>query len=170
VRPQARPAHQRESGSSSLQHVEHTPQRLRINAAADADTILAGKINLDGLRDSRWLRGDGILSRCNQHRDQLRSRRHGRPTRVVAIALAPIEYLVRVHVILPTTIETDEPGANDAATISRFSASGHERLRGRPVAVVPITDFVDTSCPHNTKNHITFGEMKRFRKAALGGG
>src|SRR5438034_7102231 len=24
-------------------------------AAADADTILAGKINLDGLRDSRWL-------------------------------------------------------------------------------------------------------------------
>src|SRR5947208_15643320 len=68
------------------------------------------------------------------------------------------------------TIETDEPGANDAATISRFSASGHERLRGRPVAVVPITDFVDTSCPHNTKNHITLGEMKRFRKAALGGG
>src|SRR5437762_2708447 len=28
-----------------------------------------------------------------QHRDQLRSRRHGRPTRVVAIALPPIEYL-----------------------------------------------------------------------------
>src|ERR1019366_1873544 len=43
--------------------------------------------------------------------------------------------------------ETDEPGANDAATISRFSASGHERLRGRPVAVMPITDFVDTSPP-----------------------
>jgi len=102
VQPQARPAHQRESGSSSLQHVEHTPQCLRINAAADADTILAGKINLDGLRDSRWLRGDGILSRCNQHRDQLRSRRHGRPTPVVAIALPPIEYLVRVHVILPS--------------------------------------------------------------------
>src|SRR5207248_4205727 len=31
-----------------------------------------------------------------------RSRRHGRPTRVVAIALPPIEYLVRVHVILPS--------------------------------------------------------------------
>src|SRR5881275_3323875 len=79
-----------------------TPEEIGIIVAPDADTILAGKINLDGLRDSRWLRGDGILSRRNQHRDQLRSRRHGRPTRVVAIALPPIEYLVRVHVILPS--------------------------------------------------------------------
>src|ERR1700674_2660963 len=40
----------------------------------------------------------------------------------------------------------------------------------RPVAVVPITDFVDTSCPHNVNDHIRFGEMKRFGKAVLGGG
>jgi hypothetical protein len=35
---------------------------------------------------------------------------------------------------------------------------------------MPITDFVDTSRPHNAKDHIRLGEMKRFRKAALGGG
>jgi len=35
---------------------------------------------------------------------------------------------------------------------------------------VPITDFVDTSRPHNAKDHSRLGEMKRFRKAALTGG
>jgi hypothetical protein len=30
------------------------PQCLRIDAAADADTVFAGKINLDRLRDGRW--------------------------------------------------------------------------------------------------------------------
>jgi hypothetical protein len=44
--------------SSPLQHVEHTPERLRIHAATDADTVLAGKINLDRrARRSRWLPG-----------------------------------------------------------------------------------------------------------------
>src|ERR1039458_6370399 len=55
-------------------------------------------------------------------------------------------------------------------TISRFRTSGHERLRRRPVAVMPITDFVDTSRSHSAKDHIRLGEMKRFRKAALTGG
>ena len=73
----------------------------RIDAAADADTVLAGKINLDRLRDSRWRRGDGILLRRDHHRDQLRSRRDRRHTRVVAIELPPTEYLVRVHVVMP---------------------------------------------------------------------
>jgi hypothetical protein len=36
--------------------------------------------------------------------------------------------------------------------------------------VLKIDSRFNTSCPHNTKNHITLGEMKRFRKAALGGG
>ena len=67
------------------------------------------------------------------------------------------------------TIDTDEPGANDAATISRFRASGHERLR-RPAKVMPITDFVDTSRPHSAKDHIKLGETKQFRKVALTGG
>jgi hypothetical protein len=35
---------------------------LRIDAAANTDTVLAGKINLDRLRDGRWLRGDSIRS------------------------------------------------------------------------------------------------------------
>jgi hypothetical protein len=35
---------------------------------------------------------------------------------------------------------------------------------------MPITDFVDTSRPHNAKDHIRLGEMKRFWKAAFGGG
>ncbi len=61
------------------------------------------------------------------------------------------------------------PGAYDAATISRFSASGHDRLR-LPVPFVPITDFVDTSRPHNANDQIRLGEMKRFWKAVLGGG
>jgi hypothetical protein len=39
--------------------------------------------------------------------------------------------------------------ARTSAKGSRLSASGHER-RLRPVAVVPITDFVDTSRSDNT--------------------
>ena len=41
------------------------------------------------------------------------------------------------------TTETEVPGAKDAATISRFNASGH-RLLVRP-PFVPIINFVDTS-------------------------
>src|SRR4051794_21214208 len=59
--------------------------------------------------------------------------------------------------------------ANDAATISRFSASGHDRLRF-PVPFVPITEFVDTACPHNKNDHIRLRETMRFGKAVLGGG
>src|SRR5664280_2491346 len=54
---------------AAAQHVEYTLQRFRIDAAADADTILASKINLDRRRDSRGLRGDSILLRRNHHRD-----------------------------------------------------------------------------------------------------
>ena len=52
-------------------------------------------------------------------------------------------------------IETGEPGANAAATISRFSASGQDRLRRpHPEPVVPITEFVDTSrCPNRQESH-----------------
>jgi hypothetical protein len=38
------------------------------------------------------------------------------------------------------------------------------------VAALPMTGFVDTSHPHTAKDHIRLGEMKQFRKAALGGG
>jgi hypothetical protein len=78
-----------------------TPQRLHIDGAADADKIFAGKINLDRLRGGRRLRDDSILFTRDHHRDQLQSRRYGRRTRVVAIALPPTEYLVRIHVVIP---------------------------------------------------------------------
>src|SRR3954465_6687133 len=86
--PQAGP------GSSPLQYVEHAPQRFRFDADADADTVLAGKINLDRRCRRRWLRDDRGRFRRNHHRDQLRSRPDRRRTRLVAIALSPAEYLV----------------------------------------------------------------------------
>ena len=55
-------------------------------------------------------------------------------------------------------------GVAVSLAISRFSASGHERLRRRPAPDVPITDFVDTSRPHNAKDH-TLREMKFPSKA-----
>jgi hypothetical protein len=70
---------------------------------------------------------------------------------------------------LATQLIELQPDANDAATISRFSASGHDRLRF-PVPFVPITEFVDTACPHNKNDHIRLRETKRFGKAVLGGG
>ena len=105
----------------------------------------------DRRRSRRWLRDDRIRFRRDHHGDQLRSRLDRRPTRLVAIALSPTWSLgshSRRNAEQP--LRPDEPGTNDAATISRFSASGHDRLR-LPVPFVPITDFVDTSRPHNAK-------------------
>ena len=42
------------------------------------------------------------------------------------------------------TSDTDEPGVNVAATISRFNDSGHDRCRRRRL-FVSIIEFVDTS-------------------------
>jgi len=72
---------------SPLQYVEHAPQRFRFDA--DADTVLAGKINLDRRCRRRWLRDDRGRFRRNHHGDQLRSRPDRRRTRLVAIALSP---------------------------------------------------------------------------------
>ena len=49
------------------------------------------------------------------------------------------------------TTDTDVPGANDAATISLFSASGH-RLRGRLSPLVPMFGFVNTSTPRDASD------------------
>jgi hypothetical protein len=46
-RLQARCVHPREPGSSLLQHIEHTPQRLSIESAVDADAVPATDMNLD---------------------------------------------------------------------------------------------------------------------------
>ena len=57
--------HPRGLGSSPLQHVEHMPQCLPIEAAANADTVLVGEIDLDLLSGNQGLCGDRILIRCN---------------------------------------------------------------------------------------------------------
>src|ERR1019366_8026913 len=67
----------------------------------DADTVLAGKIDLDRLRDGRGLGGKSILFCRNHHRNQLRNRLGGRCPQLDAIALPPTEYLVRIHVVMP---------------------------------------------------------------------
>ena len=64
---------------------------------------------------------------------------------------------------------TDQAVLPNMPARSRFSASGHDRLRF-PVPFVPITEFVDTACPHNKNDHIRLRETKRFGKAVLGGG
>ena len=58
------------------------------------------------------------------------------------------------------TTDTDEPGANVAATISRFKASGHDRCRRR--LLVSITEFVDTS-----SHHAAFGDRSVVHPLAL---
>src|SRR6202041_1858834 len=61
ARPPARPVRPRGPESSPLQHIEHASQCLPIEDTADADTVLAGDINLDLLRNGRWRR------RCARH-------------------------------------------------------------------------------------------------------
>ncbi len=45
------------------------------------------------------------------------------------------------------TTDTDAPGANEAETISRLSASGQDLCRRVALKLVSITAFVDTSNP-----------------------
>jgi hypothetical protein len=86
------------SGSSPLQDVEHTPQDFSIEVAADAYAILARNINLDLLSHRQWLGGDANVLSLNHHWDHLRSHRRAR---VAAKSLAPLEHLVRIHVVSP---------------------------------------------------------------------
>ena len=65
--------------------------------------------------------------------------------------------------------EFDEVAFHVPVLPSIVVLSGHDRLR-LPVPFVPITDFVDTSRPHNANDNIKLGEMKLFGKAVLRGG
>ena len=136
-------------GSSLFQQVEHTPQRLPIEAATDAHTVFAGNIDLDPLRESRWL--------CDNHPDGSRAEPGSR------YCFRQLNTWFAFTSYGRATIETDEPGANDAA-IPRFSASGQAAARP-PVAFCPYPFFVDTShfSPSEPKS-ITLGEMKRFSR------
>ena len=68
------------------------------------------------------------------------------------------------------TIDTDEPGAQDAATISRFTASGHRLLVRRP-PFVSITDFVGTSTSRAASNQAgdSRGCVKQTRRSSAEG-
>ena len=61
------------------------------------------------------------------------------------------------------------PGANDAATISRFNASGHDQCRRRSLEHVSITAFVHTSHSHLANDRVTLNQITLRRKAALAG-
>ncbi len=67
------------------------------------------------------------------------------------------------------TTDTDAPGTNDAATISRFSASGHDRCRRLSRKLVPIIDVVDTSHSTVATKTISLGQIQQQREAAHAG-
>src|SRR5436309_345194 len=69
-----------------------------------------------------------------------------------------------------TCSDTDDPGASDAATISRFRSSGQDRCRRRSLKLVSITELVDTSYHHAPSESPTFSHSHEPEKAALGGG
>ena len=66
------------------------------------------------------------------------------------------------------TTDADDPGTNVAATISRFSASAHDRCRRRSLKLVSITELVDTS--HHRRKNRTVPHPAKPRKAAHTGG
>jgi len=107
--------------------------------------------HLDMPGDHGWLRGSTVPFRRNHRWDQLRNRGTGRRTRIVAIRLAPTEYLIGVYVVSP-----GHPRDRRAWRIRcRYNLPLH-RLRPRavtspPLRVVSITGFVDASRPHNTR-------------------
>jgi hypothetical protein len=67
------------------------------------------------------------------------------------------------------TTDTDAPGADAAATISRFSASGQDLCRRLTRSLVSITDFVDTSFDLALKAG-SLSQITSNREAAFTGG
>jgi hypothetical protein len=69
-----------------------------------------------------------------------------------------------------STTEADDPGSYDAATISRFNASGRKRLRRRPGAIVSTSELMDTVHPQLATDHTSFTQTRPIRKTAPSGG
>ena len=86
-----------------------------------------------------------------------------------AIALPPGEDLVRDYVITPRHSDTDDPGVTDAATISRFSASGHDQRR-RFGKLVPITNLWSQrrACRPEELRGCHGGALDGFLRSGLG--
>ena len=68
------------------------------------------------------------------------------------------------------TTETDAPGANDAATISRLIASGQDRRPRPDRTLVPIIGFVDSSHHTVAKRTASLAQISTQQQAVLGGG
>jgi hypothetical protein len=68
------------------------------------------------------------------------------------------------------TSETEAPASYVAATISRFSASGHERYRRRPLKFLSINEIVDTSATFETDQVASVHDVVGVEKAAHAGG
>ena len=68
------------------------------------------------------------------------------------------------------TADTDAPRAEAAATISRFSASGHDRCLRLTRPFVSIIKFVDTFGPHPCQKAGTLPQINPSWEAAFAGG
>ena len=68
------------------------------------------------------------------------------------------------------TTDTDAPGTNDAATISRLIASGQDRRRRPDRTLVSIIAFVDTSHHPVAKGTASLAQITTQQQAVLGGG
>jgi hypothetical protein len=64
------------------------------------------------------------------------------------------------------TSETEAPATCVAATISRFSASGHERYRRRPLKFLSINEIVDTSATIEADQAASVLDVSGAEKAA----
>src|SRR6476620_437486 len=142
ARPRATRARPAGPGSSLPQHVEHALQRASVEARSDTDAAVAAHLNLDGV-GKRWRRLLLGLGR-DRHRHQRRRRDLGRRAKATAPSEEAKTWLALMSYCRATT-ETDAPGRDVAATISRFSASGQRLFRRRSALFVSTSDIVGTS-------------------------
>jgi len=134
--PPARPAYCMGRRSSPFQRVKHQPQRCVFHAAADPDAVAVRQVDLDD--------AGGGFGRC-------RNRRLRQELRWVGVCDASPKCWRQVKArfvitsYLRATTEADAPGASDAATISRLSASDHNLYRRLTRKLVSISPIVVTS-------------------------
>ena len=138
----------REPESSPLQHVEHAPDACR-STPLPTRTRYRRPTSIS-ISSARWpARGSACCSGVTV--TGISWSPPARPVPAFAIALAPTEHLVRVHIVAPGNHRDRR-----ARRKRRRNDLPLQRLRPRavpppPAELVPITDFVDTSRSHNTR-------------------
>src|SRR5271165_5534298 len=124
--------------SSPFQRVQHQAKVSGFDAATTPNAIAARHIDLDPVKDRPRRCRNGLIRR-DHHRQQLR----GPHILRFLVAPAPRETRLVFTSYCRATTETDAPGADAAATISRFSSSDHT-FRLTPL-LVSMVALVDTS-------------------------